>query len=82
MLKMTGTIKKWGNGLGICLPKEIIDEALFSANERVELISDKMGIKIQKVGRPKTLSDLFKGYSGDYVYDDINADNSVGTEVW
>jgi antitoxin MazE len=79
---MTTTLRKWGNSLGVRLPREILKEALFSENERVELIADKTGIRIQKIDKIETLDDLFKGYNGNYAYHDIDTGNPVGNEVW
>jgi len=82
MLKMTTTLKKWGNSQGLRLPKNILKEALFSENETVELLVDETGIKIQKIQHIESLDDLFKNYKGSYNCQENDTGNPVGNEVW
>ena len=79
---MTTVLTRWGNSLAVRLPKEVLSEALFSENDKVELIADKTGIKIQKAEKIETLADLFKGYTGDYQYQESDTGAPVGNEVW
>jgi len=78
---ITAKISKWGNSLGVRLPKKIINEAQLCENERVELIVDKMSIKIKKINQAETLDDLFKNACGRYTYHEIDTDGPVGNEV-
>lgn len=82
MLRMTATLKKWGNSLGIRLPKKILNEAHFGENEQVELIADKNCIRIQKIEIIETLDDLFKGNNLRYEYNEDDTGSPVGNEVW
>lgn len=82
MVETTGTLQKWGNSQGLRLSKSVLDAALISENDTVEIIADKSGIRIRKAEHFETLDDLFKDYKGNYNCEEIETGDPVGNEVW
>lgn len=82
---MEVTIKKWGNSLGIRLPKKLLDELGWQANQTVEITLDSHRGKIileENTGRNEFLENLFKEYEGDYRPEEISWGEPQGKEVW
>lgn len=46
---MIATVQKWGNSLGIRIPKIMLDAASITENEKVELQQDRDTISIRKI---------------------------------
>ena len=63
---MYATIQKWGNSLGLRIPKPLLDALGIHENDRVELLSDHDSITIRKVSAPahKTLEERLTAYYG------------------
>ena len=86
-LSMTTTIQKWGNSLGMRLPKELADSFNLTVGSRVIFIRDKYGFKIQpqmKAETPKyTLEDMVKGMTKKNRHKLVWPDDEPrGKEVW
>lgn len=78
---MLGAIQKWGNSQAIRLPKAIIETAMFSENEPVQIVAEKDQIIIKKVAPQKTLDELLEGYTGEYSFEEFDWGAPVGNEV-
>ena len=78
---MKATIQKWGNSLGIRIPKVIADDLLLENGSEVELIgeSDKIIIKPQK--KPK-LDELLREIKDDNLHEEVEVEGPRGKEVW
>ena len=79
---MTTTIQKWGNSQGIRLPKIILDTVHWNDNEELTLIVKDNEVVIRKANERKSLKDLFEGFDGEYVHEEIDWGEPVGKEVW
>ncbi|MBQ5988109.1 MAG: AbrB/MazE/SpoVT family DNA-binding domain-containing protein [Oscillospiraceae bacterium] len=78
---MTTTIQKWGNSQGVRLPKYMLDSLKWSSNEKVVIIAQDNKIIIEQAGQKKrkTIDELFDGYEGNYVPEEIDwGDSSWG----
>ena len=78
---MKATIQKWGNSLGIRIPKVMAKDLLLENGSEVELIkaSDKIIIQPQK--RPR-LSDLLQEIDDNNIHDEVEMEGPYGKEVW
>jgi antitoxin MazE len=74
-------ISKWGNSLGIRLPKMAIETLQLKDNDSVEVLTEGKTIVIRPV--KITLEKLFEGYhGGDYEpYDWGELDGPAGREL-
>ena len=80
-------VSKWGNGLGVLLPKEVVEKMELEAGDKLVLEMENGIITLKKesdvliIPRFK-LEDLLKGYEG-YQNEEYWKDvEPVGEEVW
>lgn len=83
---MTTTIQKWGNSLGVRLPKELADSFNLTAGSRVVFVRNKNSFEIQpqvKTQIPKyTLEELVKGITKKNRHKEFDWGKPMGKEVW
>lgn len=68
MKEFTTTPKKWGNSLGVIIPKEIVDEVKLSPKKKIKLILvdepkfdwEKVFGSIPDLGKGKTTQELME----------------------
>lgn len=78
---MKATIQKWGNSLGIRIPKVIADELNLQNGSVVELFEDVDKIVIQ-ARRKLNLSDMLSGINEENLHAEIGIEGPSGKEVW
>ena len=78
-----GTISTWGNGRAVRIPKNFLDLVGLKDNDVVEIaiVGDTITIK-PSTPKPKSLSELFSGYAGDYKCTEWDIGEPVGKEVF
>lgn len=88
---MYATIQKWGNSQGLRLPKALLDSIGLRENDRVELIEEGDGIRIQKAAQPqhRTLEERLTAFYGKPLdeialieSEEIDWGRTEGSEVW
>lgn len=80
---METNIQKWGNSLGVRLPKSIADSQSLKAGSRVVVTETETGIAITVVQKKRrTLDDMLKGMTKDKLHDEIDWGKPVGNEIW
>ncbi len=80
---METTIQKWGNSLGVRLPKSMSDKKSLKEGSRVVLSETKRGLLIEVVIRPPvTLDALLKTITKDTMHSELDWGSSVGKEIW
>jgi len=80
---MQTKIQRWGNSLGLRIPKSFAEQVGVEAGSEVDL-SVEDGELIVRPGRlPKyELTDLLKGVTARNVHEEVETGASVGREVW
>jgi len=78
---MNATIQKWGNSQGIRIPKVILDGLSLTEGAEVELFTEGNTLVIKPKSK-QTIQDLFAGYDGDYVPEEVSWGADTGGEVW
>jgi len=76
------TVQKWGNSLGIRIPKAMAEEAGLTERTQVrcELVGDEIVIRKQ---RPRyTLAELVEGMSPDNAHAELDWGSPAGEEHW
>lgn len=82
-LKRTTSIKKWGNGVGILLPKVILDMLSIKADDSVEISVDEQNIIISPVRKKHlTLAERFANYDGKTRQEEYWTDGPAGKEYF
>lgn len=80
---METKITKWGNSLGVRVPKEMAEKAGFTQNQRVIIHALKKGISIEPVKEESlSLNDLIGRITKDNLHKEFDWGNFKGKEVW
>jgi len=80
---MIGTIDKWGNSLGIRIPKALAEELALEPKTQVEInvVANKLVIGLMK--KPKySLKQLLDGLTDEGIHGEVDFGPAVGEEVW
>lgn len=80
---MRTKIVKWGNSLGLRIPKSFAQEVLMSEGSAVDLGIEN-GLLIIRVieARPVALEDLLAGVTAENRHGEVDTGDAVGGEVW
>lgn len=81
---METNIQKWGNSLGVRLPKSIADSQSLKAGSRVVVTETASGIAIDVVKKKKynTLEEMLAGVTDENIHEEMDWGTSVGKEIW
>lgn len=79
---MLATLQKWGNSSGIRIPKSMLETLRWGKNEELVITAADDKLIIERARKRKNIEELFQGYEGDYVPEEINWGAPVGNEIW
>jgi antitoxin MazE len=79
---MITVVTKWGNSQGVRIPRDILDIANISNGDPVEITAEKDSILIRKHHRRETIQELFEGFDGSYMQEEVCWGSPVGDEIW
>ena len=80
---MRTKVVKWGNSLGLRIPKAIAEEVPVKEGSTVELLLEDGGLVIRLVeSKPVVLKQLLAGVTTDNLHGEFDAGAAVGGEVW
>jgi len=80
---MNTRIQKWGNSLGLRIPKSLAEEAGVEAGSEVELsVKDGQLVVTPTRRRKYRLRDLLRKVTPENVHDEIDTGGPVGREGW
>ena len=79
---MTTQIARWGNSLGLRLPKAVAQEAQVEAGDRVDISVKNGAITIRPSRRTYALDDLVSKISARNRHREIDWGSGVGREAW
>ena len=82
-------LRKWGNGQGVLIPRAAVEESGIALGDQMDIEVSSNGfivlmpIKHRFRRRKKvTITELFKGYSGDYQPTELDWGAPQGKEMW
>ena len=80
---MLTKILKWGNSLGLRIPKAFADETRVTVGSTVDIRVEDERLVVRPV-RPKAyrLKDLLEGVTKDNLHEEIDTGEAVGRETW
>lgn len=80
---MRTKIVKWGNSLGLRIPKSFAEEVRVAEGSVVDLSMEdgNLVIKVTKTGE-MDLEDLLDGITDENIHGEIDTGDAVGGEVW
>ena len=80
---MVTKIKKWGNSLGLRIPKSVAKEAGVEDGSDVDISLEENRIVIRTLNRTKyKLSDLLSRVRNDNLHEEVSTGDAVGREAW
>ena len=79
---MTTTIQKWGNSLGVRLPKEMAFKLGLKSGSRVSIASEDESIIIKHDYPRLTLKQMLKGITKKNLHKEVDWGKPVKGEVW
>ncbi len=79
---MRTRIAKWGNSLGLRIPKAFIADAGLADGDEVEISLEGGRIVITPVGKDYGLGELVDGITRENRHDERDWGPPVGNEVW
>jgi len=80
---VTARIQKWGNSLGLRIPKLLAEEIGLREQAEVELTLVKGTLVMRPMRKePVTLADLLSGVTEENIHGEVPTGPPVGREVW
>jgi antitoxin MazE len=80
---METSIHKWGNSLGIRLPKHLARNKDLKEGSRILVTETQTGLAIEMVKKPSVSLDLLlKGVKDSNLHQEADWGKGVGNEVW
>ncbi|MBV8780910.1 MAG: AbrB/MazE/SpoVT family DNA-binding domain-containing protein [Phycisphaerae bacterium] len=83
---MPGTVQKWGNSLGVRIPKALAEQTSLTEGTKIEFSATAEGLTIRPSRRPRQrskykLSDLLKRVKGPSPHRELLDDLPRGREI-
>ena len=78
---MKAVVQKWGNSLGLRLPKNVAGELHIKDGSSVELLVED-GKIILLPEKKSTLREKLKHITEENIHSEVDTGKSVGNEVW
>jgi antitoxin MazE len=76
-------IQKWGNSLGLRIPKSFAEEVGVEAGSPVDLTVEGGGLSVTPVRRHRyALQDLLDAITPDNTHEEVDTGAPVGREIW
>ena len=80
---MLTRIQKWGNSLGLRIPKSFAAEVEVEAGSTVDIRVENGDLVIRPLRRRQyVLSELLEGVNSRNLHDEISTGDPVGREAW
>lgn len=79
---MTIKIARWGNSLGIRIPKQIAEQAQLNEGDEIEISREKNKLILTPQRKKYTLEELLDGMTDEHLHSEVDWGKSMGTEQW
>ena len=80
---MRTRVQKWGNSLGIRIPKALATEAHINQGVDVDISVKDGRLVVEPVAVPQwSLEELLKGITDENLHEEVDWGPPVGKEVW
>jgi len=76
---MRTKISRWGNSLGLRLPKHIVEKLKFTVDNEVEICIENDVIKIKKLS---ALDKMLEKITPENLHTETQTGDIVGKEIW
>ncbi len=80
---MIATVQKWGNSLGVRIPKPLAEDASLKEGVSVQMLVQNGRLVIEAKKAPQyQLSELLKSINRKNLHKEVDTGISVGNEAW
>ena len=79
---MLTKVQKWGNSLGVRIPKPFVEETQISDGYSVDINFDGENIIIKPIKNAYRLNDLLGQINSKNIHKEIQTGAIVGKEIW
>ena len=79
---METKIQKWGNSLGVRIPRSFAAEARVEAGSSVDISVEHGSLRIRALSRRHSLRDLLKKITTRNLHGEVGTGARVGQEAW
>ncbi len=80
---MQTKVQKWGNSLGLRIPKSFAEQAGVEAGSEVDLSVEDGELIVRPIRQPKyELKDLLRSITAKNVHKEVETGDPVGREAW
>jgi antitoxin MazE len=79
---MVTAVKRWGNSLGIRIPKAIAQQLNISDGANISINVNNDLIEISKVPQKMTLKDKLQSITPENLHSEVSTGTPVGNEIW
>lgn len=79
---MQAKIQKWGNSLGVRIPRSFAVEARVEAGTTVDISVERGSLRIRPARPRYSLSDLVRRISRQNIHGQVSTGEPVGRETW
>jgi antitoxin MazE len=80
---MQTRIQKWGNSLGLRIPKSFAEDARVEAGSMVDISIEDGDLIVKPVRRRKyLLRDLLRKVNAKNIHEEVQTGEAVGREAW
>lgn len=79
---MTTTAEKWGDGIGVRIPKRIVDKLELTAGSELQVTEEQGKIILKPVEKSPRLEELLAQCSPDKRHEEIDWGRPKGNEIW
>ena len=81
-MPMDTTLQKWGNSLGIRIPKAVLDSLHWAGDDSLSLRVEGEKLILEMKYKRKSIQELFDGFEGEYTPEEVDWGEPAGKEVW
>lgn len=78
---MKGTLRQWGNSVGVRIPAGILSELNLTAERQVDIRAENGRIIIEPVAPKPTLEQLLSQITVDNLHNEVDFGEPVGKEL-
>jgi len=79
---MKTKVQKWGNSLGVRIPRAFAAQAQIRAGSAVDVSVEKDGIRVKPVRRRYSLGELLRKVDSRNRHREVTTGAPVGREIW
>lgn len=79
---MQVTVQKWGNSLGVRIPKSFTKDADIEEGTKVDMSIEKGAITLKPIKKSASLIELLSKVTKENIHSETNTGEIVGREIW